>query len=258
MEKPKIVSIVGLTASGKSSLGIKMAQEFNGEIISCDSRQVFTGLDIGTAKVTWEERALVPHHMLDVVTPTAHFNVADFQRQAYACIEDILARGKLPILVGGSGLYSRSIVEGYYFEAEGFEQKSEGNIRHGKTKSHKNSPRYDVLQICLLPSKEFIVPLIERRIEERLGAGMIEETRQLLEQGASADFLRSLGLEYFWNTELIEGRVTVDEYKKQLATKTTQFAKRQRTWFKKEKNTIFLEEPLKFYEETRKLIKKFI
>lgn len=261
MTKPKIISIVGITASGKSALGIKMAQEFNGEIISCDSRQVFVGLDIGSAKVTREERELVPHHMLDVISPLngKPFNVADFQRASYACIDDILVRGKLPILVGGSGLYSRSIVQGYCFDDANPPPKSADNPRHAYDgQTHRNSPRYDVLQICLLPSKQLIEPLISRRIEQRLKEGMIEETRELIKMGASPAFLRSLGLEYFWNTEYIEGHITMDEYKKQLATKTLQFAKRQRTWFKKEQNTVFLTEPSTFSEETRRLIREFL
>ena len=111
----KIVSIVGLTASGKSALGIKLAQQFNGEIISADSRQVYRGLDIGTAKVTPAERALVPHHLLDVAEPGTKYDVFAFQQAAYKAIDDITARGKLPIIVGGTGLYSRSVVEGYTF-----------------------------------------------------------------------------------------------------------------------------------------------
>jgi tRNA dimethylallyltransferase len=109
-----------------------------------------------------------------------------------------------------------------------------------------------------MPSKEFIRPLVEKRIEERLGMGMIEETRGLIDRGVSKDWLKSLGLEYFWNCEYIDGHITIDEYKKNLATKTMQFAKRQRTWFKKEKNTHFLTEPDKFYEKARELVNNYI
>ena len=237
----KIISIVGLTASGKSALGIKIAQELNGEIISADSRQVYRGLDIGTAKITKEEQALVPHHLLDVVNAGDHFTVYEFQRLAYTIIDDILSRKKLPIIVGGTGLYSRSVVEGYTFKKGG-----------------KAGSKYAVCQICLMPSKEFISPLVEARIESRLKDGMIDETRNLLEQGVPRDWLQSLGLEYYWNIEYIEGRISLDEYKRNLATKTMQFAKRQRTWFKREKNTRFLTDPKTFYEDTIKLIKRFL
>jgi len=237
---PKIVSIVGITASGKSALGIKLAQEFNGEIISCDSRQVYKGLDIGTAKVTPEEQAVVPHHLLDVVPPGKTFNVFDFQKMAYKAIDDILARGKLPFLVGGSGLYSRSVVEGY-----GFDRDEAG-------------ARYDVLQICLVPPKEIVEPLVIRRTNERLAAGMIAETEGLIRDGVSKEWLSSLGLEYYWNVELIDGRIDMNEYKRRLKDKTMQFIKRQRTWFRKEKDTIYLEDPKDFLGESRKLIKEFL
>ena len=236
----KIVSIVGLSASGKSALGIKIAQEFGGEIISADSRQVYRGLDIGTAKVTKQEQSIAPHHLLDVVDAGEQFDVFEFQKQAYATIENILTRKKLPVIVGGTGLYSRSVVEGYSFD---------------KT---KNKPRYSVLQICLLPPKDYIRPLVESRIESRLKEGMLDETSGLLARGVSRDWLRSLGLEYYWNIEYIEGHVTLDEYKKNLATKTMQFVKRQRTWFRREKNTHFLTDPNSFYTDTKKLVAEFL
>ena len=256
--KPKIVSLVGLTASGKSALGILLAQKFNGEIVSCDSRQVYRGLDIGTAKVTTEQRALVPHHLIDIVDPPktpapdgapplqkGEFTVYEYQQRAYAAIDDILARGKLPILVGGTGLYSRSVVEGYNFTAGGV-----GEV---------TSPtKYNVLQICLMPAKEFIRPLVEQRIDARLEEGMIEETRQLLARGVSRDWLMGLGLEYYWNVLYIEEDVSLDEYKKNLATKTMQYAKRQRTWFRREQNTIYLTTPATFTQDCIKLVKDFI
>ena len=313
MSKPKLISLVGLTASGKSALAIKLAQEFGGEIISCDSRQVYRGLDIGTAKVTPEQQALVRHHLIDIIdTPKSHttphsvrhpfilkgnsesnfvencnanaqkheqnipllekgrfttsqnaqtrqrvaaqlpgyvtFNVFDYQKLAYAAIDDICARGKVPFLVGGTGLYSRAVVEGYCFsDRDCF-----------VANASRNDPRYDVLQICLMPPREVVEPAVIKRIDDRLAAGMLDETRGLLDRGVDKNWLRGLGLEYFWNIELIDGRVSADEYKRRLRDKTMQYIKRQRTWFRKEKNTTYLTDPADFYEKSRELINKFL
>jgi len=276
----KIISIVGLTASGKTALGIRIAKEFNGEVISADSRQIYRGLDIGTAKVTRAEMQGVAHHLIDVVDAGEHFDVYEFQCRAYIIIDDILARGKLPIIVGGTGLYSRSVVEGYTFghgklfncecatkDGKPFidlapcaPQDSQLNIFPCPASGTPPAsiPRYQVLQICLMPSKEIIRPLVETRLDARIKEGMIEETRELLKKGVTAEWLQALGLEYFWNVEYIKGRISLEEYRKNLATKIMQFAKRQRTWFKKEKNTHFLTEPETFYEDTRNLVKEFI
>src|SRR5258708_35697760 len=108
---PKLVVVLGPTASGKSGSGITLAQCFHGEIVSADSRQVYRGLDIGAAKVTPEERALVPHHLLDVADPTETYTVARFQREAIQAIDAILARGHQPLLVGGSPHYIQAVVD---------------------------------------------------------------------------------------------------------------------------------------------------
>lgn len=110
--KPPLVAIVGPTAVGKSDLALHLALALNGEIVSADSRQVYRYLDIGTAKPTPEEQALVPHHLIDVVDPNQVYTVAEYQRDAYRAIDDILSRGRIPFLVGGTGLYVRAIVEG--------------------------------------------------------------------------------------------------------------------------------------------------
>ena len=242
MNPNKLISIVGLTASGKSAIGIRLAQLFNGEIISADSRQVYKGLDIGSAKVTKEEQAMVPHHLLDVANPGDKFDVYIFQQLVYKTIADIWSRGKLPIIVGGTGLYTRAVLENYSFNAQ----------------SKNSPPQGSWLQIALLPPKTWLKPRIEQRNEERLEQGNLEETKTLLSRGVNEKWLQSLGLDYFWNVELVRGRITLDEYKYWLATKTMQYAKRQRTWFKREKNTIFLENPETFEDECVKLVQEFL
>ncbi|MCL2586795.1 MAG: tRNA (adenosine(37)-N6)-dimethylallyltransferase MiaA [Firmicutes bacterium] len=242
MFKPRIVVIVGLTASGKSAVGIELAKQFNGEVVSCDSRQVYKGLDIGTGKVMMEEMDGVPHHLLDIVDPGENFSVFQFQQLAFQTIDEILSRGKLPILVGGTGLYSRSVVENYDFD-----------------KKQMGERKYNVLQIALMPPKEWILPKIHKRLLDRVEEGMIDETKKLLEKGVSSEWLRNLGLEYFWNIEYIDGKITLDEYKRALFIKIGQYAKRQRTWFKKERDTIFLtDDPQTFLLTCQQLVAEAI
>lgn len=111
---PPVVAIVGPTASGKSALALAVARESRGEIVSCDSLQVYRGLDVGSAKATADERALVPHHLLDVVEPDQDFSAADYARRARAAIDDIIARGRLPVVAGGTGLYLRALRRGLF------------------------------------------------------------------------------------------------------------------------------------------------
>lgn len=113
MNKPKVVAVVGTNASGKSALGVRLAGTFDGEIISADSRQVFRGLDLGSGKITPEEMQGVPHYMIDVREPGEFFSMADFQRMSYEKIDEIRARGHLPMIVGGTGLYVDSVLDGY-------------------------------------------------------------------------------------------------------------------------------------------------
>jgi tRNA dimethylallyltransferase len=109
--KPKIVAIVGPTASGKTALGIALAKKFDGEIVSADSRQIYRGMDIGTAKPTIAERRAIPHHLIDIKNPDEEYTVADYKTDAIAALDDIITRGKLPIIVGGTGLYIKTVLE---------------------------------------------------------------------------------------------------------------------------------------------------
>ncbi len=233
--KPKILAVIGPTSSGKSDLAVQLAKEFNGEIISADSRQVYTGLDIGTGKITKEEMAGVPHHLLDVVDPNTVFSVSDFQKLAYAAIEDILSRGKLPIIAGGTGFYIQSIVGGIILpkvpeNAELRKELSKLSLKElqkklkeldlnrfekidienkvrlirsieiatalGSVPEIQKDPKYDVTQIGILWPKEEL----DRRIHERLimgiDQGLIEETIDLHTKGVSYKRMEELGLEY--------------------------------------------------------------
>ena len=291
--KPKIIAIVGTTASGKSDLGIHLAQKFNGEVVSCDSRQVYKGLDLGSGKVTQEEQQLAVHHMLDIIEPGTKYSVANFQKQAYKCIDDILSRGKLPILVGGTGLYVRALTDGYNFvdikpnkklrtELEKLSRDElikkaielgENNNEAQKLspahlirrieklsangKKTENNPKYKVLKIGLTFPREELKQKIKQRIDKRLPLGMIEEVKGLLESGVSQEFLDNLGLEYRYISRFITGKISYNEFYESLQKDTNAFAKRQMTWFKKD-NPIWLDTSKNVNEQAEKLVQEFL
>jgi len=242
--KPKIVVISGVTASGKTALSILLAQKFNAEIISTDSRQVYQGLDIGSAKITTDEMQGVPHHCLDIVDPANNerYSVGDFQRDAYRKIDEILKRGKLPMLVGGTGLYSRAVINGYGFD------------------NQPNNPRYDVLQICLVPPNTILAPKVKLRNVQRVEQGMFDETRNLLARGVSTDFLYKLGLEYRLNVRYLNGEIDLEKYYDELYHQTMQFIKRQRTWYRKENPALthYLTDPGSYLSQASQLITDFL
>ena len=238
MSKPKLIVVLGPTACGKSGLGVDLAKRVGGEIVSADSRQVYRGLDLGTGKITLEEMAGVPHHMLDIIDPGTPYSAAEFQRGAYAAIDGILARGKVPLLVGGTGLYVRAVAEGYVFQdappnpalrdrLETWDvpalyarfqtltgltlSESERNNRQrlvravekaesGAYADAARAPRYDVLQLGCAYPREILHRRIDLRLRARLDAGMAGEVSGLLDAGVSGDFLEGLGLEYRWRT----------------------------------------------------------
>jgi tRNA dimethylallyltransferase len=113
--REQIVALVGPTAVGKTELSLQLAQDLDGEIISADSMQIYKGMDIGTAKASTQERELIPHHMLDIIEPEEEFSVADYQEQVDQLIPEIVERNNLPMLVGGTGLYVKSLIEGFIF-----------------------------------------------------------------------------------------------------------------------------------------------
>ena len=228
----KLIVIEGTNASGKSGLGVRLAEKYGGEIVSADSRQVFRGLDLGSGKITPEEMRDVPHHLIDVAEPNEFFSMHDFQRLAYRAIDSICARGKTPFLVGGTGLYVESVTEGYVMNdlkpdleyrayLETFEtpelyqmliQLRPGieidpknrnrvmrrleKIHDGDEESVPNQPRYDCLKLGVSWKPEVLRARIDERLEHRLSDGMIEEVQRLMDEGATVEFLKNSG----WNT----------------------------------------------------------
>ena len=274
---PKMIVIEGTNASGKSSLGVKLAARFGGEIISADSRQVFRRLDLGSGKITPEEMEGVPHHLLDIRNPGEFFSMADFQRLAYEAIDGILARGRLPFLVGGTGLYVDAVADGYVLSdmapdpvlrehLESFatptlyamllEKEPQTDIdprnRHrvmraleklaaGDDQAARKEPRFEVLKFGVTWDRETLKRRIDERLERRLNEGMRAEVERLLDRGVSREFLLKLGLEYRYLTLWITGEMSEEEMRETLSREIKRFAKRQMTWFRRDPRIIWLD-----------------
>ena len=275
--KQKLIVIAGTNASGKSNLGVQLAARYGGEVISADSRQVFRGLDLGSGKITREEMQGVPHHLIDICNPGDFFSMADFQRLAYAAIDDIHARGKIPFLVGGTGLYVDSVADGYelsdvtpdlqyraYLETfetpalyEMLKEKLPDTDIEPKNRNRvmralerlaaddyqpgKRNPRYDVLRLGVTWPREILKERIDERLERRLNEGMVDEVKNLMANGASTEFLMKLGLEYRFLTRYLLGEMPYELMVEDLAKAIKKFAKRQVTWFKKTENLHWLD-----------------
>ena len=293
--KNKLVSIVGTTASGKSSLGIELAELYSTEIVSADSRQVYRHLDLGTGKVTPEEMARVKHHLIDILDLNQPFSMAEFQPLAYQAIDDIASRGMLPLLVGGTGLYTRSVVEGYTLVdvppneelRTTLAQKGADELRAilktygitdiagevserrmirmiekltaGVSAESESQPRYDVLQLGMTFERDVLYRRILERLDARIKEGMIEEVENIVKMGATPEFLEKLGLEYRYTYRYISGQYpSFEDYRAELYKEICHFAKRQMTWFKKEKSIIWLDTSRDPFNEARELIDKFM
>lgn len=275
---PKVVAVVGTNASGKSALGIELAKKYDAEIISADSRQVFRGLDLGSGKVTPEETQGVPHHLIDVREPNEFFSMADFQRMAYQAIDDIRGRGRLPIIVGGTGLYVDSVLDGYLLsdkepdlayraELEKLTtpqlydmllalkpdvqvEKNNRNrvmriierIHDGDDATPGKQARFESLRLGVSWPREVLSRRIDERLERRLEQGMIEEVQRLMDGGATTEFLLGLGLEYRFITQYLIGEIPDRQVMlDKLAIAIKQFAKRQMTWFRRNPEIVWLD-----------------
>ena len=245
-DRPKLVAVVGTNASGKSGLGVDLALALDGEVVSADSRQVYRGLDIGTGKLSAAEMRGVPHHLIDVADLAGHyFSLADYQRLAYAAIDGILERGRLPLLVGGTGLYVRAIVEGYQLVAAPPDYRRRDQleslpatelwpllasydpaaaqrldprntrriiraieiVERGADFPHSfaNEPRYQTLQLGVTWPPDVLRSRIEERLARRIDEGMIDEATRLMERGVPVEVMDSLGLEYRHLARLLTG-----------------------------------------------------
>lgn len=288
--KKKVIVIVGPTASGKTALSIELAKKINGEIVSCDSMQIYKDMDIGSAKPTQEEMQGIKHYMIDIVEPTERFSVAEYKKQAENAIEEILSKGKTPIVVGGTGLYADSLIYGIEYPQIEFDEKyreelekqaeteqglaelyneakkideyamqkiSENDkkriirileIYHqtGKTKteleieSRKNEVKYDFKVFAINMDREVLYDRINKRVDMMIENGLIGEVENLLQKyNKFPTAMQGLGykeVEQYLNNEL-----TKEEMIDKIKQETRRYAKRQLTWFRKNKETIWID-----------------
>ncbi len=293
--KPKIIVILGPTASGKSDLAVLLAKKIKGEVVSADSRQVYKGLDIGSGKITKKEMRGVPHHMLDVVNPKKTYSVHDFQKGAEETINKILQKGKVPIICGGTGFYIDSIAKGTILPEvkpdQGLREKVKGLSKEklfeklkkldpkrakeidpqnkvrliraieiatalGKVPKIKTDPKYDTFQIGILFNTEILRERINLRLQKRLKIGMIKEVENLHKNGLSWKRLEELGLEYRYIALYLQKKLTKEQMVTELQNKIYQYAKRQITWFKRDKSIVWVEKPE--ITKIKKITKEFL
>lgn len=283
----QLAAIVGPTASGKTELAIKIAQRLNGEIISCDSMQIYKGMDIGTAKASPEEQLIVPHHLIDIIEIDEEFSVADFQRYAHRIIAGLNEKKKLPILAGGTGLYYQAVVDDYQFFPlpkkkavrekwdnfirdyglqSAYNKLQEVDIEYSKNISvndqkrivralevyeltgkpfsqfqNSNKNKYNLAVVGLHLERQELYNRINQRVEQMLEKGLIEEVIQLR---AKANFNKTLNsmqaLGYKQVNAFLDGFISREEMVEEVKRETRRFAKRQLTWFNKDKRIFWI------------------
>lgn len=273
LDKVKIIAVVGPTAVGKTALGIELAKRFNGEIISGDSQQVYRHLDIGTAKATLEEQAEAPHHLIDVREVDEAYSAYDFVKEASAAIEDITSRGKLPIIVGGTGLYLQSLLEGYHLggqvnqeevlayrqeleqlaDAVLFDKIAEQDIEipelnrrrairalelatFGQDLENKETP-YDALLIGLNDDRQVLYERINHRVDVMVEKGLLDEAKWLYDNHRDVQAARAIGYKELF--PYFAGQASLEESVDKLKQNTRRFAKRQLTWFRNRMSVSF-------------------
>jgi len=298
-EKRKLIVICGTTACGKTSLSLDLAQKYNGEIISADSRTVYQDINIGTAKPSLEERLKVPHYLIDVVHLNQKFTLAQFKQQALVIINEIHRRYKVPFLVGGNGLYISSIVDNLDIPSVPPDQKLRKKlekkiVKHGldylwqklikldpgttsfvekqnprriiralevclKTKKpfsqlrQKKECLFNVLQIGIKLNKKELVQKINQRIEQMIKQGLVEEVKDLVKKYPSdISALKTIGYQEI--ISYLQNKISLEEAIDLIKKNTRQYARRQMTWFKKDKTIKWIDN----IEEAEKLIKDFL
>ncbi|HTY81191.1 MAG TPA: tRNA (adenosine(37)-N6)-dimethylallyltransferase MiaA [Dehalococcoidales bacterium] len=300
-----LIAFVGPTGVGKTRLAIYLAAIFHGEVVSADSRQVYRFMDIGTAKPTPHEKSLVPHHLIDVVNPDEDFSLAIYQKMAYAAIDDIFQRGKLPFLVGGSGLYVKAVLEGWVipgvspdkdFRYNITKETGEKNVDelyqdlvrvdpraaskidrrnvrrviralevHAKARrpfselGRKQPPPFDSFIIGLTADRPYLYNMVDRRVDEMVEHGFIQEVEKLMEKGYSLDLPAMSGIGYRQIGQVIKGESTKEEAVKKIKTETHRFIRHQYAWFHLNDEKIhWFDVERQSYEEIEKALAEYL
>ncbi len=292
--KIKLIVVLGFTASGKSDLAVKLARKFNGEIVSADSRQVYKGMNIGTGKIIKEEMQGIPHHLLNVANPKRQFTAAQYQEKAFKAINKINKKGKIPIICGGTGFYIQTVIQGLKIPKvrpdlklrkklekltteELFKKLEKFDTRRAKNIDSKNrrriiraleiviksdkpvpcikiQPQFNVLELGIKKSFEELKKLIKKRLLKRLRQGMIDEVRELRKSGLSWKRLDDFGLEYRYISKYLQNKLTKQEMIEKLQKEIEHYAKRQITWFKRDKKIYWVKD----YKEAEASVNKFL
>lgn len=290
MDKNKVIVIAGPTASGKTSLGVELAKRINGEVVSCDSMQIYKDMSIGTAKPTAEEMEGIPHYLIDFVSPDERYSVADFKRDAEEKIELILSKGKVPILVGGTGLYIDTLIYGIEYPEVEFDQEYRDELMEtadsddglanlykkameidsdatkkisandkkrivrilelykatGKTKteleklSRSKGVKYDYIVFAINMDREKLYDRINLRVDIMIDQGLIDEVKNVVSKYDHFPTAMQ-GLGYKEVVEYLDGKINKEGMIDKIKQETRRYAKRQLTWFRKNKEIIWID-----------------
>lgn len=304
MDKAKVIVICGPTASGKTALSINLAKQINGEVISADSMQIYKEMDIGTAKPTKQEMENIKHYLIDCVSPDQRFSVAEYKKEATLAIEEILQKGKVPIIVGGTGLYIDSLVYGIEYnemqvdleyreelekiaEEKGLEylynkakeidndamQKISVNDKKrifrvlevyrstGKTKtelekeSRQKDVKYDFKIFAIDMDRQVLYDRINKRVDIMISSGLVEEVKSIISKYPCMPTAMQ-GLGYKEVVEYLEEKCTKEEMVEKIKQESRRYAKRQLTWFRRNKNILWLDATKGIDENTKFILKE--
>ncbi len=285
-----LIIIAGPTATGKSALAVKLAEHIGGSVISCDSMQVYKGMDIGTAKITQQEMDGIDHYLIDVLDPSEDFNIVSFKQMAVDAIADIRSMGRIPIMCGGTGFYIQSVLYDIDFseteEDDEYRKELAGIIRkdgsayvhsmlrdidpeaaakidpndhkrmiraleyHRQTgmkisdhnaQNRKRTAPYDFCYFVLTGERSRMYARIDERVDRMIEAGLVDEVRGLMAKGLTKDNVSMKGLGYKEIIDYLEGSCTLEDAVYRIKRDSRHFAKRQLTWFRRERDTCFID-----------------